>query len=304
MPITKRALLKLSLAGGPLLTMGLHAGTSDQPLLHKPIHSSGELLPVIGIGTNRYGVGKSDAERAPLRATLRTFVDLGGKLIDTAPGYGASEEVLGELIAELQIGPELFMATKVDKEGREAGIKRMQASLENLKMPRVDLMQVHNLRDTHTQLDTLFEWKEAGTIGYVGVTTSRLSQHQTLEAIMQQYPLDFVQLNYSLADRGAADRLLPLALERRISVMVNLPLGRGKLFKVVESTDLPSWAGDLGIDSWGQYFLKYVVSHPAVTCAIPGTRKQHHLIDNMGAARGQLLDATQREQQETFFDSL
>lgn len=304
MPLTKRELLKLSLAGAPLLAAGVHAGTDKRSLLQKPIHSSGEMVPVIGIGTNRYGVGASEAERAPLRATLQKFAELGGKVIDTAPGYGASEEVLGQLVAELGIASQLFMATKVDREGRETGIERMRDSLRKLRMPSVDLMQVHNLRDTQTQLETLFEWKDQKTIRYVGVTTSRHSQHEALEGIMREHPLDFVQLNYSLADRAAAARLLPLAHERRISVLVNLPLGRGRLFSAVEGKALPAWATEFGVQSWGQFFLKYVVSHPAVTCAIPGTRKAHHLIDNMGAASGRFFDTAQRAQQEAFFDSL
>lgn len=304
MPLTKRSLLKLSLASAPLLAAGAQAGTDERSIIQKPIHSSGELIPVVGIGTNRYSVGDSEAERSPLRATLKTFAELGGKVIDTAPGYGSSEEVLGQLIAELGIGSRLFMATKVDREGRQAGIDRMRDSLRKLRMPRVDLMQVHNLRDTRTQLETMFAWKAEGAIRYVGVTTSRQSQHEMLEELMQQHALDFVQLNYSLADRAAADRLLPLALERRIAVLVNLPLGRGKLFKAVGESKLPAWAVESGVHSWGQFFLKYVVSHPAVTCAIPGTRKQHHVVDNMGAATGQLFDSAQRARQESLFDTI
>jgi len=301
MTITRRDILKLG-AGAAASALG-GAAHSAAELTTRPIPSSGERLPVVGIGTNRYGTG-SEAAIAPLRETLKTFAAAGGKLIDTAPMYGSSEMVLGELIAGLGIRDQFFLATKVYSDGREAGIEEMNASFRRLRTNRIDLIQVHNLSDTATQLATMREGKSAGRYRYVGVTTSRDSQYDEMETVLKKEKLDFVQVDYSIENRTAAERILPLALERSVAVLINLPFGRARLFSSVRGKPLPGWVADFDCKSWAQFFLKYVVSHPAVTCAIPGTRRPAHVIDNLGAARGRLPDQAMRRKMEQFFDAL
>ena len=305
MKLTRRQWLKLSAGAGLSLAVGWRprlARTED--LIQKRIPSSGEAVPAIGIGTRNYRVGSSAAERAPYRATLQTFAELGGKLIDTAPSYGNSESVLGDLIADLGIRDRLFLATKVDREGRDAGIERMEASFQKLRTDRIDLMQVHNLRDAATQLATMRDWKAAGRIRYVGITTSSDRQYDEMEEIMSRQDLDFIQVDYSAGNRTAAQSILPLAADRGIAVLVNLPFGRARLFQAVGDRPLPDWAAEIDCESWAQLFLKYVISHPAVTCAIPGTTKPEHATDNMSAARGRLPDAATRARIERLYDSL
>jgi len=301
MTMTRRDLLRLS-AGAAASTF---AGTtrSASNLTTRPIPSSGERLPVVGIGTNRYRTG-SEAEVAPLRETLKTFVAAGGKVIDTAPIYGSSEVVLGELIASLGIRDQLFIATKVYASGRAAGIEDMNASFKRLRMKRIDLIQVHSLSDTETQLVAMREGKAAGRYRYVGVTTSRDSQYEEMEAVLKKEKLDFVQVDYSIENRTAAERILPLALERGVATLINLPFGRANLFSAVRGKQLPPWAADFDCASWAQFFLKYVIGHPAVTCAIPGTRKAAHIADNLGAARGRLPDQATRKRMEQYFEAL
>ncbi len=301
MTITRRDILKL----GAGAAAGTFAGGTQSAveLTTRPIPSSGERLPVVGIGTNRYGTG-SEAEIAPLRETLKTFAAAGGKLIDTAPMYGSSEVVLGELIAGLGIRQQLFLATKVYADGREAGLEEMNASFSRLRTNRIDLIQVHNLSDTATQLATMREGKSAGRYRYVGVTTSRDSQYDGMENVLKKEKLDFVQVDYSIENRTAAERILPLALERGVAVLINLPFGRARLFSAVRGKALPPWAAEFDCGSWAQFFLKYVIGHPASTCAIPGTRKPAHVADNLGAARGRLPDQAMRRKMEQFFDAL
>lgn len=281
-------------------------GTGAQSALElntRPIPSSGERLPVVGIGTNRYGTGPEE-EIAPLREALKTFAAAGGKLIDTAPMYGSSEVVLGQLIAGLGIRDKLFLATKVYSDGRQEGIEEMNASFRRLRTDRIDLIQVHNLSDTATQLATMREGKAAGRYRYVGVTTSRDSQYDEMESVLKTEKLDFVQVDYSVENRTAAERILPLAHDRGVAVLINLPFGRASLFSAVRGKPLPVWTADFDCKSWAQFFLKYVIGHPAVTCAIPGTRKSSHVIDNLGAARGRLPDAALRKKMEQFFDAI
>ena len=305
MKISRRDILKLGAAAGAAMTLGpQQLFAQSNALILKKIPSSGEGIPPIGIGTNRYGVGASEADRAPLRATLKKFQELGGKLIDTAPMYGNSEAVLGDLIAELGIRPQLFMATKTDMRGMMHGGDSYQRSLDRLKTDKVELMQVHNLVNTSSELAAMREWQQDGKIKYIGVTTSQVRQFEDMEKVMNAEKLDFVQLNYSLDDREAARRLLPLALDHGMAVLVNLPFGRGSLFRKTSNQQLPDWTAEFDCHSWGQFFLKYIVSHPAVTCAIPGTRKETHAVDNFGAAMGRLPDAALRKRQEQFFDNL
>lgn len=299
--VTRRDVLKLGAgAAASVLTGSAH---SAPELTTRPIPSSGERLPVVGIGTNRYRIGP-EQDIAPLRETLKTFAAAGGKLIDTAPLYNSSEVVLGELIAGLGIRRQLFLATKVYASGREAGMEEMNASFGRLRTDQIDLIQVHSLSDTETQLAIMREGKAAGRYRYVGVTTSRDSQYDEMEAVLKKEKLDFVQVDYSIENRTAADRILPLAQERGIAVLINLPFGRGRLFGSVRGKPLPGWTAEFDCGSWAQFFLKYVIAHPATTCAIPGTRRRAHVVDNLGAARGRLPDRTLRRKMEQFFDAL
>jgi aryl-alcohol dehydrogenase-like predicted oxidoreductase len=301
MKFTRRDILKLG-AGAAAGALAAPARSAGELVTHA-IPSSGERLPVIGIGTNRYRTG-SEAEIAPLRETLKTFVGAGGKVIDTAPMYGSSEVVLGQLISALGIRNELFLATKVYASGRESGAEEMNDSFKRLQTDHIDLIQVHNLSDTATQLAAMREGKQAGRYRYVGVTTSQDAQYEDMETVLKSETLDFVQVDYSIDNRTAAERILPLALERRVAVLVNLPFGRARLFSAVRGKPLPGWAAEFECASWAQFFLKYVVSHPAVTVAIPGTRRPEHVLDNLGAARGRLPDAAQRKKMEQFFETL
>ncbi|OGT83302.1 MAG: hypothetical protein A3G96_06070 [Gammaproteobacteria bacterium RIFCSPLOWO2_12_FULL_52_10] len=305
MKISRREILKLGAAAGAAMTLGTpELFAQAQPLILKKIPTSGEGIPPIGIGTNRYGVGMTETERAPLRATLKKFAELGGKLIDTAPAYGSSEAVLGDLIAELGIRDQLFLATKTDMRGSLTGSASYQASLGRLQTDKVEVMQVHNLLNATSELAAMREWQQSGKIKYIGITTSQANQFADMEKLMSSEQMDFVQLNYSLDDREAEQRLLPLALDRGIAVIVNLPFGRGSLFQKTGAKPLPDWAAEFDCASWGQFFLKYIVSHPAITCAIPGTRAEHHAIDNFGAALGRLPDADLRKRQEAYFADL
>jgi aryl-alcohol dehydrogenase-like predicted oxidoreductase len=302
MTLTRRDLLKLG-AGAAAAALGGGAQGAGQPLVTRPIPSSGERLPVVGIGTNRYRTGP-EADIAPLRETLKTFAAEGGRLIDTAPMYGSSEVVLGQLITALGIRGQLFLATKVYASGREAGIEEMNDSFKRLRTDAIDLIQVHNLSDTAAQLATMREGKQAGRYRYVGVTTSRDAQYGEMEDVLKKETLDFVQVDYSIDNRTAAERILPLALERGAAVLVNLPFGRARLFAAVRGKPLPAWAAEFDCASWAQFFLKYVIGHPAVTVAIPGTRRPEHVVDNLGAARGRLPDAAMRRRMEQFFEAL
>ena len=303
MNMTRRQILKLT-AGvvAACSPYRLYAGTRQ--LILKKIPSSGAQLPPVGIGTNRYGVGRSEKQREPLRATLQQFSKLGGQLIDTAPVYGESEQVLGDLISELGIRDKLFLASKTDLRGLISGRESYQQSFKRLQIDNIELMQVHNLVNAENELAAMREWQQEGRIKYIGITTSSSGQFADMERIMKREALDFVQLNYSLDDREAQQRLLPLAQDRGIAVLVNLPFGRGRLFARVGNLPLPEWAAELECESWGQFFLKYIISHPAVTCAIPGTRTPEHALDNFGAAQGLLADTRLRERQEQFYDNL
>jgi diketogulonate reductase-like aldo/keto reductase len=311
MKLTRRELLKLGASAGAYLAVGsrparawpLHPQSSD--VVTKPIPSSGEQIPVIGIGTRSYNTEASAEVMTQFRETLEAFVKGGGTVIDTAAGYGrgTSETVLGDLIADLGHGDDVFWATKVDREGKDEGIARMEGSFEKLHQEQVDLMQVHNLRDTATQLATMREWKADGRLRYIGVTSSSSRAFERMEQTIASEELDFVQINFSLGDRGSEERILPMCQDKGIATLINLPFGRGRLFEAVGSMELPDWAAEW-CDSWGNFFLKYVVSHPAITCAIPGTTKPHHMVDNMGAARGWMPDAAMRTRMEQFFDAL
>jgi aryl-alcohol dehydrogenase-like predicted oxidoreductase len=289
-------------------------------LIERPIPSSGEKLPVVGIGTAiQYDVGADAARRAPLRDVLKRFPELGGRVIDTAPSYGSAESVVGDLLNELGNRDRYFVATKVSVRGgrgggaaggaaspqvTEAAVAQMNESMRKLHTDRVDLMQVHNLSNPDQLVPLLLEWKAAKRIRYAGVTTSSEQQYGNLERVMGAYPLDFIQIDYAIDNREAAQRILPLATERKMAVIINLPFGRNRLFQKVAGKPLPPFAAEFDCTSWAQYFLKYLVSNPSVTCVIPGTEKVDYVVDNLGAARGRLPDAAMRTRMEQYFDAL
>jgi diketogulonate reductase-like aldo/keto reductase len=280
------------MAAGVAFSSG--AGAASAPLITRQIPSSGEALPVIGLGTSGpFEVGNSPRERTPLKDVLETFFAAGAKLIDTSPMYSTAEGVLGELLTG-SMQQRVFLATKVWTRGDREGMEQMKHSAEVLKRPKLDLIQVHNLLDLDTHLKTLRAWKDEGQVRYIGITHYTVGSHSDLMRIIQREKLDFVQLNYSAATRNAEERLLPLAMERGVAVLVNRPFEDGKMFEQVEGRPLPPWAADVGCTSWGQLFLKYVIANPAVTCVIPATGKVKHLQDNLAAGRGRLPDAKLR----------
>jgi diketogulonate reductase-like aldo/keto reductase len=262
-------------------------------MLQRKIPSSGESLPAVGLGTSRvFDVGKAADDREPLAQVLRLLVEAGASVVDTAPMYGRAQQVIGQLTAGMR--KDLFLATKVLMEGRDEGIRQMEESLEYLGTDSVDLMQVHNLVDWRVQLDSLRSLKEEGRVRYLGITHYRTSAFPALEEIMLETPLDFVQLNYSLLTPDAEQRLLPLAADKGIAIMVNRPFERGAVFDKVYRRPLPGYAADLGINSWGQFFLKWILGNPAVTCVIPATSSPKHMIDNLTAGVGPMPDESMR----------
>ena len=275
-------------------------------LVTKAIPSTGERLPVIGIGTaRRYDVAGSEAELAPLREVVRNFTRMGGKLIDTAPAYGNAEPVVGNLVAQAGNRNQLFLATKVGRgrQGVPAGRAEMEQSLKQLKVDKVDLMQVHNLSGVTEMLPVLREWKDAGKTRYIGVTATAENQYAELERLLRTQRMDFVQVDYAIDNREVEQRILPLAQERGVAVLTALPFGRGRVFEAFGSKPVPAWAQELGIRTWAQFALKYIVSHPAVTVAIPGTAKMEYLTDNLGAARGTMPDAAARRRMAALVDA-
>jgi aryl-alcohol dehydrogenase-like predicted oxidoreductase len=226
---------------------------------------------------------------------LRAFAEAGGRVIDSSPMYGTSEQVAGDVTAELNLGGKLFVATKVWTRGRAEGVAQMEESTRRLRASKIDLMQVHNLLDVETHLATLAEWKRAGRVRYVGVTHYTAGQHDAVARVIERHRLDFVQINYSVGEREAEKRLLPLAMDKGVAVVINRPLGGGGLIRGKAGVPLPAWAAEIDATSWAQLLLKFVVSHPAVTCAIPATSKVAHLRDNMRAGVGRLPDAATRE---------
>jgi len=274
-------------------------------MLARAIPSSGEKLPVIGLGTwQAFDVDLTSDNRRQLGDVLSLFVKLGGRVIDTSPMYGRAEDVIGELTTTLGIQDKIFLATKVWTRGKENGINSMERSMALLRAKRIDLMQVHNLVDVQTQVATLREWKSQGRIRYLGITHYEAGAFADVEKIMRREKLDFVQINYSLMEREAEERLLPLAQERGLAVIVNRPFGGGDLFSRTRSKPLPDWAVEFDCHSWAQFFLKWIVTNPAVTCAIPATNKPRHLEDNMGGGIGRLPDAKMRQRMVELASSL
>jgi diketogulonate reductase-like aldo/keto reductase len=266
------------------------------PMMTRPIPSSGAQVPVIGVGTWRgFDVSGDVAARTRLTGVLQALLDAGGRVIDSSPMYGSSEEVAGDLLAALKAHDRAIVATKVWTEGRQAGITQMEASMRKLRDDRIELMQIHNLVDWRTHLETLRAWKREGRIQHLGITHYRDDAHDQLEAVIRAEAIDSVQLNYSIDNRAAEQRLLPLAADRGVAVLVNLPFGGGGLLARVQRKPLPSWAGEIGCRSWAQLLLKYVVAHPSVTCVIPGTSRPEHMRENAEAGVGPLPDTAMRQ---------
>jgi diketogulonate reductase-like aldo/keto reductase len=293
----RRALLALLAAG-----YAARPSFAQNRIMTKPIPSTKEALPVIGCGTwQTFDVGSDPGARAPLREVLKL---LERNIVDSSPMYGSSESVAGDLIAELGLRDKLFIATKVWTSGREAGIRQMETSFKRLRVQQMDLMQVHNLVDVGTHTKTLQEWKAQKKVRYIGITHYTASAYAEVERALKSGPYDFLQINYSLGERDAEKRILPLAKEKNMAVIANRPFAEGALFRRVKGKALPPWAAQLGIASWAQYFLKWIVSHPAITVAIPGTGRPDHMKDNLAAGNGPMPDAAARKKMQEYFDSL
>jgi len=274
-------------------------------MIERRIPKTGESIPAIGLGTWQvFDVARNAAEMAQAKETLKVFVELGGRVIDSSPMYGSSESVTGQLATELGVRAKLFVATKVWTTGKQAGIHQMEDSMKKLRVERLDLMQVHNLQDTDTHLATLRDWKAAGRVRYVGVTHYHSGAHADLERFVKRGDIDFIQVNYSIAEPEADRRLLQAAADSRVAVIVNRPFVTGEMFRQVKGKPLPDWAKEIGCASWAQFFLKWILAHPAVTCAIPATRNPAHLTDDLGAASGPLPDEATRRKMSAYFNSL
>ncbi|HEY1796524.1 MAG TPA: aldo/keto reductase [Stellaceae bacterium] len=277
---------------------------ADTPMITRPIPSTGEAMPVVGLGTwPVFDVGDSAGERAPLKSVVQALVAAGGRMIDTSPMYGRSEAVVGDLVTELGVRQKVFLATKVWTSGRERGIAEMQRSAARMKSPVLDLIQIHNLVDWRTQLATLRDMKAKGQVRYIGITHYTTGSLDELARILDREPgIDFVQCGYSLAQRDAEARLFPTCVAKKVAVIVNQPLGQGGLFGRVRGKELPGWAADFDCTSWAQLFLKYLIGEPAVTCVIPATNKPDHMADNLKAGFGRLPDENQRQQIRALWD--
>lgn len=308
--LNRRQLLQLSAAAmasasGGLLAKPDSGSSSSLPLIQRPIPSSGELLPVIGMGTSRTFDKAGDSQSlSKLSGVMQAFFDDRGTVIDSSPMYGQAESRVGDVLRAMEKPPAVFAATKVWTTGREEGIAQMQESARRMNVQRFDLIAVHNLKDWQTHLETLKQWKQEGKVRYIGITTSHGRNHTELLELMRKQPLDFVQFSYNISDRTAEKALLPLAADRGIATMINRPYQRGDLFTKSSGRELPDLAAELDCSSWGQFYLKFILSHPAVTCIIPATSKAHHMADNMQANFGRIPDATQREEMLRIFGSL
>jgi diketogulonate reductase-like aldo/keto reductase len=280
-----------------VLAVGNRAALTAEEPLKRVIPSSGQKLCAVGVGTwQTFDVSESSAAREPLKEVLNILTAKGGSVIDSSPMYGRSEKVVGDLSTELKVNDKLFIATKVWTTGRENGIRQMNESFKLMKRKRIDLMQIHNLTDWETQLKTLRSWKTDGRLKYIGLTHYTNSAHERLAEIIASEKVDFIQINYNLIDRHAEEKLLPLAKAKDVAVLVNQPFESGSLFQRVKGKRIPEWAAEFDCNSWAQFFLKYILSNPAVTCVIPGTSQPHHMLDNMGAAYGNLPTEKQRQE--------
>jgi diketogulonate reductase-like aldo/keto reductase len=286
--------------------LALASGISHaQKIMTRKIPSTGEELPAIGLGTWQvFNVGADPAARAPLREVVRRFQEAGGRLIDSSPMYGAAEAVSGDLVAELALRDKLFLATKVWTSGREDGIAQMETSFRRMRVKQMDLMQVHNLVDVGTHTRTLRGWKDQKKVRYIGITHYTSSAYDEVETWLAREKYDFLQINYSLAERTSERRILEICKSKGIAVIANRPFAEGAMFRRVQGKPLPAWAAEIGAASWAQFFLKWIVGHPAITCAIPGTGRPDHIADNVRAGFGVLPDEKMRKRMAEHFDSL
>lgn len=305
--LSRRRFIHTSAAAGIGFALGVSSGRSladaAAPLITKAIPSSGEQIPVIGLGTNQYSVTAPE-DIAARREVLKHFPELGAKVVDTARGYGESEVVIGNLLKELGNRDRIFLATKTPNRGLVGkGDAELEAALSRLQTARIDLLQIHNFHGIDALFPLLQDWKKAGKVRYIGVTTSTDDQYPQLKQALATRELDFIQVDYSIDNRSADEAILPLARDQGVAVLINVPLGgrRGNVLSRVANRPLPAWASEAGVTSWAQLFLKYNVSHPAVTAVIPGTTKLAHLTDNQGAGRGRLLTAAERKAVETLW---
>jgi aryl-alcohol dehydrogenase-like predicted oxidoreductase len=291
--------LAASAWAGPLAAQG------DTALITRPIPHSGEALPVIGLGTSEvFDIGDDPAQRRACAEVIRGLVAGGGTLIDTAPSYGRAEGAVGDLVAETGLRSRVFLATKLEDYDRKTGPAELRASLERLRTDKVELMQLHNVSDPKQDLAMLRDWKAQGLCRYFGITTSYDGDFDAVEAVLRREKPDFLQVNYSLADRTAENRVLPAAAEVGAAVLVDLPLARGRLFRAVKGRPLPDWAGAFDAASWAQFFLKYIIANGTVTAVIPGTNNPAHMTDDLGAGRGRLPDAAERRKMVELWQSL
>ncbi len=304
--ITRRDLLKSLMAMGVISFTGfdLAWASNKESIIKRKIPSTGELISAVGLGTSDEFESGEVESLDPLREVLRLFVAMGGEVIDTAPIYGDAETIIGKLIKELEIAEKLFVATKVRTKGKNTGLKSMQNSEKLLGVKPLDLIEVHSLVDAKTQLKNLRQWKKEGKVRYIGITHHHTSAHKEIIELMKNEKPDFVQVNYSVTEPEAENKLLPLAAEKKIAVMVNRPFMNGELFRITKSKPLPKWASKFDCNSWAQFSLKYILSNPAVTCVIPATSDPKHLVDNMGAGMGRLPDEKTRKLMKEYMKAL
>ncbi len=311
--VSRREWLGITLGAGATLALPprLLRALQQGQLMQRAIPSTGEMLPVIGLGSSATfsQLARRDEVDA-LKAVIKTMVDRGAKVFDTAPGYGASEQVAGDIANDLGVASKIFWATKVNVAGRggsadpAAARAQIEASFQKFRVPKIDLIQVHNLADVPTQLGILKELKQQGRIRYLGVTTTSNSQYAELEQVMRNEPLDFIGIDYAVDNRDVEPTILPLAIERKIGVLVYVPFGRTRLFQRVGDQPLPAWAKEFDAASWAQFFLKYVIAHPAVTAATPATSNAEHMVDDLGGGIGRLPDDAMRKRMAEFVDAL
>ena len=308
---SRRDMLQLGLGLGSMALAG-KVSAQTAPLMTRPIPRSGERLPVIGLGTAIiFDIGNDAAQRAERAKVINTYLAGGGRLVDTAPSYGSAESVVGDLLADLKVRDKVFLATKVRSNNNTEFVAQMKESQQRLRSPKFDLMQMHNVgfldRAMFTsQLAIVREWKQQGTFRYVGVTHSQEQEraNDRLIEMMQQEKLDFIQVNYSMAERSVEQRLLAAAADTGTAVLCNLPFARGVLFRAIKGQTLPEWSKEFGAVSWGQFFLKYLLAHPAVNAVMPGTDKVEYMHDNLDAGRGLLPDAAMRRRMAAHIDTL
>jgi len=306
-PMTRAAFLRLSAGAIAACALGGCAlqSIASPAMRTRAIPSTGEPLPVIGLGTYQgFDVAPGSAAYAQLPEVLRALFAAGGSVIDSSPMYGRAEATTGELLAASGSRSKAFLATKVWTRGHAEGLRQIEESLRLLRADPIDLMHVHNLRDIANELAILRELKAAGRIRYVGATTSFERQYEAVEAMMRRETLDAIQIDYAPDNRKAGERVIPLAMDRGMAVFINLPFGRGRVFRATEGKPLPAWAAEIDAVTWPQLVLKYIVSNPAVTCAVPGMAQVRYVDDNMKAAEGRLPDAAMRRRMEQFFDAL